>query len=145
MVNLVSVSFEILLTAIAGLLGISYYSFLRMKPDIRRARIFLMADRIQRFLLGFFVGFAALMVVILISFTGMTLPSVVGTAAVFLFIGSVAYGSLELLLIARPVGWKKRRKGIASSAERQRARHAAGPDLEHREDERSTDEPSGPA
>jgi hypothetical protein len=121
----IATAFELLLVAITFLLAVAYFSFFRMDLPIRRARMFIMSDRVQRFLLAFFVGFLSLVVSFLGSLGGFALPAFVSTGVVFFFLGSVVYGSLELFLIARPpAGGRLRAKGQAAKAEATRG----GPD-----------------
>ena len=97
-----AVVFEVILGGIAFVLLVSYISFVRMNAHLRRARLFVMAARINRFLLAFTLGFLSITIVILVAFTGVTLPTSVTGAAVFLWIGAILYGSLEILFVARP-------------------------------------------
>lgn len=102
MATLISISLGVLLLAITGLLLIAYLKFIRMNPEIRRARLFLMSKRINRFLLAFTIGFMAISVLVLVSFTGIVLPTTVSTGAAFVWIGALLVGSLDLLLISWP-------------------------------------------
>jgi hypothetical protein len=95
--------FDAVLVGITAILLFAYLSFARMHPEVRRARLFIMADRIGRFLLGFTVGFLGFLVVLLLTAAGVVLPPAVSYAAFFLSIGTILYGSIELLLIAHPI------------------------------------------
>lgn len=75
-----------------------------MNAEVRRARLFIMSARILRFLLAFVIGFTVLAVDLLVAFLGVGIPPAVTLVIVFVFLGAVAYGSLELLLIAKPPG-----------------------------------------
>ncbi len=97
-----AIAFEALLAGIAVVLLVSYLSFVRMNAEVRRARLFVMAARIQRFLLAFTLGFFSIVLTFFVAFAGITLPMGVTTGAVFFFLGAVLYGSVEILLIARP-------------------------------------------
>jgi hypothetical protein len=109
--DLIQIAFEGVLLTIAGFLGATYVAFLKMNPEVRRARLFIMSARILRFLLAFVVGFSALAIDLLAVFVGIPVPPAVSMVVIFLFLGAVAYGSLELLLIARPPGqWLTRLK-----------------------------------
>jgi len=100
----IQIAFEAVLVTIAVFLGATYVTFLRMNAEVRRARLFIMSARILRFLLAFVIGFGLLAADLLLVFIGIAIPSAVSLAVIFLFLGSVAYGSFELLLIARPPG-----------------------------------------
>ncbi len=108
-INWLAVVFEGLLAAIAGLLLVTYILFLKMNDDVRRARLYIMADRIKRFLLAFFIGFFALMVVILVGFAGVSLPAWVSGPMIFAWMGFTVYGCLELLFIAAPIKLRRSR------------------------------------
>ncbi|HEV8595593.1 MAG TPA: hypothetical protein VGR51_08705 [Thermoplasmata archaeon] len=97
-----AIAFEVLLGGIATLLLASYVSFVRMNPEVRRARLCVMAARIHRFLLAFTLGFFSIVLVFFVSFAGIPLPLAVSTGSVFFFLAAVLYGSIEILLIARP-------------------------------------------
>src|SRR3989449_8935536 len=99
---LVLVAFEGVVGAVAVILSLTYISFARMEKNIRRARMFIMADRIQRFLGAFTVGFVVLAVTFALSTFGSLLPSSVFAAAFFFFLAAIAYGILELYFIVRP-------------------------------------------
>src|SRR5205807_3232059 len=63
-----------------------------MEKNVRRARMFIMADRIQRFIGAFTVGFVVLAVTFAGSFVGLVLPAAVAAGAFFFFLGTMAYG-----------------------------------------------------
>ena len=102
MASLLSIAFEVILAAIAVFLLLAYVSFARMNPDVLRARMWLMAARVQRFLLAFTLGFLAIVVTFLVTFAGVALPVALSTGSVFFFLGAVLYGCLEILFVARP-------------------------------------------
>ncbi|TLZ56826.1 MAG: hypothetical protein E6K12_06845 [Methanobacteriota archaeon] len=99
---LVLVAFEGVVGAVAVILSLTYISFARMEKNIRRARMFIMADRIHRFLGAFTVGFVVLAVTFALSFFGPVLPASVFGIAFFFFLAMIAYGILELYFIVRP-------------------------------------------
>ncbi len=99
---LFAIGFEGALAAAATLLVATFLSFLRMHPDVRRARIYIMSSRVIRFLGAFTLGFVLITVVFLFSILSIPPPPVVSAAAIVLFLGAVLYGSLELFLIVRP-------------------------------------------
>jgi hypothetical protein len=96
------IAFEGIIGGISVLLSLTYVSFARMERDVRRARMFIMADRINRFLGAFTAGFLVLAVTFATGFLGITLPSVVGAGAFFFFLATIAYGIVELYFIVRP-------------------------------------------
>jgi MFS family permease len=87
---------------IAVILSLTYVSFVRMEKNVRRARMFIMADRIQRFLGAFTLGFVVLALTFALSSFGSILPSAVFAVAFFFFLAMIAYGILELYFIVRP-------------------------------------------
>ena len=98
----VLIAFEGVIGGTSVLLSLTYLSFARMEKDVRRARMFIMADRIKRFLGAFTTGFVVLALTFSTAFLGITLPAVVATGAFFFFLGTVAYGIVELYFIVRP-------------------------------------------
>jgi hypothetical protein len=95
-------AFEGIVGGVAVLLSLTYVSFVRMEKNVRRARMFIMADRIQRFLGAFTLGFVVLALTFALSTFGSILPSSVFAAAFFFFLATIAYGILELYFIVRP-------------------------------------------
>jgi hypothetical protein len=98
----VLLAFEGIVVGVAVLLSLTFVSFSRMEKNVRRARMFIMADRIQRFIGAFTVGFVVLAVTFAGSFVGLVLPPAVVGGAFFFFLGTIAYGIVELYLIVRP-------------------------------------------
>jgi sterol desaturase/sphingolipid hydroxylase (fatty acid hydroxylase superfamily) len=96
------IAFEAIVGAPAVLLVLTYVSFRRMERNVRRARMFIMADRIQRFLGAFTLGFVVLAGVFVSSFLGNILPPAVFIGAFFFFLAMIAYGVVELFFIVRP-------------------------------------------
>jgi len=103
--NLAILGFEIAvegsLIAVALLLLVTFLAFTRMNKDVRRARMFIMADRVKRFLGAFTLGFLAIAADSILSIAGVSVPAVSGVV-IFLFLASIVYGSLELFFIVRP-------------------------------------------
>src|SRR5437870_4938767 len=64
---------------ITGLLTVTFLAFTRMDKDVRRARMFIMEKRIQRFLGAFTVAFIALTVLICASMIAVVVPAAIGT------------------------------------------------------------------
>jgi hypothetical protein len=95
------IAFEGIVGAVAVLLILTYVSFQRMERNVRRARMFIMADRIQRFLGAFTLGFVVLALTVALSF-GSVLPASFFAAAFFFFLVMIAYGVVELFFIVRP-------------------------------------------
>jgi hypothetical protein len=94
--------FEGIVGGVAVILSLTYVSFVRMEKNVRRARMFIMADRIQRFLGAFTLGFVVLAFTFALSSFGSFLPSAVFAGAFFFFLATIAYGILELYFIVRP-------------------------------------------
>ena len=94
--------FEGIVGGVAVILSLTYVSFVRMEKNVRRARMFIMADRIQRFLGAFTLGFVVLALTFALSTFGSILPSAVFALAFFFFLATIAYGILELYFIVRP-------------------------------------------
>ena len=87
---------------ITGLLAVTFLAFTRMDKDVRRARMFIMEKRIQRFLGAFTFGFIALTVLICASTIAFGLPAAIGTGLLVVWLGGMGYGTYELFLIVRP-------------------------------------------
>lgn len=96
------VAFEGSLVAAGGLLLLTYLAFTRMNQDVRRARMFLMADRVKRFLGAFTFGFLLIAAASIMTIAGLPTAALVFGIVIFLFLGAIVYGSLELFLIIRP-------------------------------------------
>ena len=102
---LLLITFEGLVGSVAVLLSLTYVSFTRMEKDVRRARMFIMADRIKKFLGAFTVGFVVLAVTFaggFLSLLGVVLPQPVTLGAFFFFLATITYGIVELYFIVRP-------------------------------------------
>src|SRR5256886_14070674 len=87
---------------ITGLLAVTFLAFTRMDKDVRRARMFIMEKRIQRFLGAFTFAFIALTVLICASTIAFGLPAAIGTGLLVVWLGGMGYGTYELFLIVRP-------------------------------------------
>ena len=87
---------------ITGLLTVTFLAFTRMDKDVRRAQMFIMEKRIQRFLGAFTVAFIALTVLICASMIAVGLPAAIGTGLLVVWLGGMGYGTYELFLIVRP-------------------------------------------
>ena len=90
------------LAIVAALLVATFVAFLRMKNDVRRARLFIMADRVKGFLGSFTLGFVVIAVDFLLGVLALPLTQVVSAVAILLFVATMIYGSLQLFLIIRP-------------------------------------------
>jgi len=98
----VVVGFLAFFGTITGLLAVTFLAFTRMDKDVRRARMFIMEKRIQRFLGAFTFGFIALTVLICASTIAFGLPAAIGTGLLVVWLGGMGYGTYELFLIVRP-------------------------------------------
>jgi hypothetical protein len=96
------IAFEAIVAVPAVLLIFTYIGFRRLEKNVRRARMFIMADRIQRFLGALTAGFVVLAAVFATIFMGFGLPPIVLTGAFFFFLATIAYGIVELFFIVRP-------------------------------------------
>src|SRR5437016_12529746 len=99
---LVTLGFIGFFAALSGLLGLTFVAFTRMDRDVRRARMFIMEKRIQRFLGAFTIGFIALTVAIILPSVGVTVPTVAESVVVVVWLEAMGYGSYGLLPIVRP-------------------------------------------
>src|SRR5437667_2906240 len=114
----VLVVFLAFFVTITGLLAVTFLAFTRMDKDVRRARMFIMEKRIQRFLGAFTFAFIALTVLICASTIAFGLPAAIGTGLLVVWLGGMGYGTYELLLIVRPqTGLMLRRVKNAKSGE----------------------------
>jgi hypothetical protein len=109
------IAFEGIIGSVAVLLTLTYISFTRMERDVRRARMFIMADRIHRFLGAFTLGFIVLAGTFATAFLGITLPGGVSVGSFFFFLATIAYGSVELYLIVRPKRTMARKLSLLSA------------------------------
>ena len=132
---LLFIAFEGLVGGVAVLLSLTYIFFARMEKDVRRARMFIMADRVKRFLGAFTLGFVVLAGAFAGSLVGGSTASGFVVAAFFFFLTTIAYGSVELFLIVRP----RSNLGRASARTLVRAHHlmpiAVAPTADPSEDE----------
>ena len=101
-VQAIAYGFEGVLALLAFLLTVTYVTFMRMNKDVRRARMFIMADRIHRFLGAFTAGFVALAISLAATISGAPIPPAISTIVVFFFLGTIAYGIVEIYFIVRP-------------------------------------------
>lgn len=95
------IGFEGIIVLLAVLLLFTYLSFIHMDKDVRRARMFIMADRIKRFLGALTLGFTALAAAFAAGIAGLA-PAALITGAFFFFLGTIGYGIVELFFIVRP-------------------------------------------
>src|SRR3989442_7313802 len=99
---LVTFGFIGFFAALSGLLGLTFVAFTRMDRDVRRARMFIMEKRIQRFLGAFTIGFIALTVFIILPSAGVTLPTVTGSLGLLVCVGALETRDSAYFLIPRP-------------------------------------------
>ncbi len=89
--------------ALAGVLLLAtYLAFARMNKDVRRARMFIMSDRVKRFLGAFTFGFLLIAAASILTVIGLPEASSLFVVVIFLFLAAIVYGSFELYLIVRP-------------------------------------------
>jgi len=102
----VTVGFLAFFGVVTGLLAVTFLAFTRMDPDVRRARMFIMEKRIQRFLGAFTVAFIALTILICLPFVtsafGASVPAALSFGLIVVWLGGMGYGTYELFLVVRP-------------------------------------------
>src|SRR5438309_7423415 len=91
--------FEGIVGGVAVILSLTYVSFVRMEKNVRRARLFIMADRIQRVLGALTAGFVVLALTFALSTSGPIVPSAVSAAAFCSLLAPLASGSRSLFLL----------------------------------------------
>lgn len=128
------IAFEGIVGTVALLLILTFVAFRRMERDVRRARMFLMADRIHRFLGAFTAGFVVLAVVFASGFVQVALPPGVAAGAFFVFLAAVAYGVIELYFIIRPKRKSFPLRGSSLRLSRRETTIAAKPVVRHEDD-----------
>ena len=120
------IAFEGSLVGVGVLLLATFLAFARMNKEVRRARMFIMADRVKRFLGAFTLGFLAIAADSIFSIAGFSAPPAVSVVVILVFLASIVFGSLELFLIVRPP--RSRLRSLRPAISRQggsRAREAA--------------------
>ncbi len=104
--DLLALIFEVIIVGTLGIAGalllLTYVAFVRMNRDVRRARMFLMADRVGRFLGAFTAGFLVIALAAVMTIAGLPAADLVFSGVILLFLAAIVYGSLELFLIVRP-------------------------------------------
>ncbi len=104
--DLLALAFEVIiggtLVFAGALLLLTYVAFVRMNRDVRRARMFLMADRVGRFLGAFTAGFLVVAAAAIMTIAGLPAADLIFSEVILLFLAAIVYGSLELFLIVRP-------------------------------------------
>ena len=118
------IGFEGVIVLLAVLLLVTYVSFVRMDKDVRRARMFIMADRIKRFLGALTLGFIALAAAFAAGIAQIAPASVI-TGAFFFFLGTIGYMIVELFFIVRPRRTVNGRHGRFSASNIVRRKAAA--------------------
>jgi len=110
------IAFEGSLVGVGVLLLATFLAFARMNKEVRRARMFIMADRVKRFLGAFTLGFLAIAADSIFSIAGFPAPPAVSVIVICVFLASIVFGSLELFLIVRPPRsrWPSLRKPASS-------------------------------
>ena len=123
-------TFEGVLALLSVLLILSYLTLARMNKDVRRARMFIMADRIHRFIGAFTAGFVALAVYIAVGIAGAQIPTEVATFVVFFFLGAITYGIVEIYFVIRPRKAKTASGHTPSRPDRTRPAIRPSPDVD---------------
>ncbi|HYT18179.1 MAG TPA: hypothetical protein VEO18_08025 [Thermoplasmata archaeon] len=82
--------------------AITFVTFRRMNKDVRRARMFILAERLERFLAAFTVAFLFLTAALIANAAGHSLPAAASTIIVFVWLGGFLYGAIEIFFVVRP-------------------------------------------
>ncbi len=105
---------------------VAFLTFRGMNKEVRRARMFILADRFERFLAAFTVAFLFLVADLLASAAGIAFPAGVSAVVVFVWLGGILYGAFEIFFVFRPRSRWKHRLAIRSAATRARPSEASG-------------------
>ncbi len=122
--DLLRIALEGVIVATFLLVLIAFITFRRMNKDVRRARMFILADRFERFLASFTIAFLFLVAGLIASSAGFPLPASVSAVFVFVWLGGILYGALEIFFVIRPRPRKIHRATTRSPMIRMRAHEA---------------------
>ena len=100
--QLLTIAFQGLIVATFAILAITFVTFRGMNREVRRARMYILANRFERFLAAITIAFLALTVSLISSTLGVPLPAGVAVAIVFVFLGGILYGTFEIFFVIRP-------------------------------------------
>jgi len=101
-VQLLAIAFQGLIVATFAILAIAFVTFRRMNKEVRRARMFILADRFERFLGAITIAFLALSVTLISSAVGLPPPAAASAVMVFVFLGGIMYATFEIFFVIRP-------------------------------------------
>ncbi len=120
----IALSLQGVILATFVVVATTFVTFRRMNKDVRRARMFILAERLERFLAAFTVAFLFLTAALIANATGHPLPSAVSTVVVFVWLVGFLYGAVEIFFVVRPRprgGYRLLRRAVSV---RTRAREA---------------------
>lgn len=110
------IAYQGLIAATFAVVGFTYVTWRRMNKDVRRARMFILADRFDRFLLAFTLAFLVLTAVFLGLADVVVVPLVVSEFATIFFLVAIFYATLELFFVAHPRALKRLRSRRSTSS-----------------------------
>ncbi|HYS73505.1 MAG TPA: hypothetical protein VEO96_05950 [Thermoplasmata archaeon] len=98
----IAVTLQGVVLATFAVVAITFVTFRRMNKDVRRARMFILAERLERFLAAFTVAFLFLTAALIANAAGHPLPAAASTVIVFVWLGGFLYGAIEIFFVVRP-------------------------------------------
>jgi len=98
----ISVTLQGVILATFAIVAVTFVTFRRMNKDVRRARMFILAERLERFLAAFTVAFLFLTAALIANAAGHPLPAAASTVIVFVWLGGFLYGAVEIFFVVRP-------------------------------------------
>jgi len=98
----IAVTLQGVILATFVVVATTFVTFRRMNKDVRRARMFILAERLERFLAAFTAAFLFLTAALISTALGHPLPSAASTVIVFVWLGGFLYGAIEIFFVVRP-------------------------------------------
>src|SRR6266508_4577790 len=95
----IAVTLQGVILATFVVVATTFVTFRRMNKDVRRARMFILAERLERFLAAFTVAFLFLTAALIANATGHPLPAAASTVIVFVWLGGFLYGAIEIFSV----------------------------------------------
>ncbi len=95
-VQLLTLALQGVIVATFLIVALTFVTFRKMNKEVRRARMFILADRMERFLAAFTVAFLFLTAALISSAAGFPLPAPVSSIVVFVWLGGILYGAFEI-------------------------------------------------
>ncbi|HYV08063.1 MAG TPA: hypothetical protein VEL81_00580 [Thermoplasmata archaeon] len=124
-VQLLTLALQGVIVATFLIVALTFVTFRKMNKEVRRARMFILADRMERFLAAFTVAFLFLTAALISSAAGFPLPAPVSSIVVFVWLGGILYGAFEIFFAMRPRSRWKRRLTHRSAVNRTRPLEAS--------------------